>query len=448
MESNRLQPFRESLYGCFTRSRDALMNLCDALLSETSARSFAEWSLSPFFERKWPSLYEGLADGQLDRPLLRQRLAAHAPSPAEEKRLLLGIDASGIARPSSPTLKDRSAQYVHNLPECTAPVTPGWQFSALVVLPETPSSWTYLLDNERIPTARTPAEVAAAQLGQIVPLLSAPPLLLGDRGYGSAAFVKATEGIACDLLLRLSSDRVFYRAAPSRTGKRGAPKKDGERFKCSDPATHPAPDATWEGTDEKGRRVEVSRWDTLHFRQHRHETVSVFRVIRHGVQGTKRDPKESWFLWVRRTKETDAPDLSLSDVPSTYALRFSQEHGYRFDKGSLLWEKPRLRTPEAFQLWTDLVTVAHDQLVLARPRVEAQRQPWESTKRPATPQQVRRAMGRVLVELGTPARPCQPRGKSPGRPVGARPRPAPRFPVVKKAAKPSKSEVPTSPPVV
>jgi hypothetical protein len=432
MESSRLSTFRERLYRCFTRSRDALMNACDALLSETSARSFAELSLSPYFPRRWPSLYEAFQDGGLDRAELRKLLASEAPSPPTGKRLLLGIDASGIARPASPTLKDRSSQYVHNLPECKAPVTAGWQFSALVGLPETPSSWTYPLDNQRIPTDQTPAEVAARQLRQIVPLLSAPPLNVGDRGYGSAAFVKATDGIACDLLLRLSSDRVFYRAAPPQTGKRGAPKKDGERFKCSVPSTHGPSDASWEGRDEKDRRVEVSRWDGLHFRQFREQTVSVIRVIRQGAKGTKRDPKESWFVWVKRT---NAPDPLLSDVPSTYALRFSQEHGYRFDKGSLLWEKPRLRTPEAFQLWTDLVTVAHAQLVLARPFVDAQRQPWESGKRLATPQQVRRAMGRFLVELGTPASLPQPRGKSPGRPAGVCIRLAPRFPVVKKLNK-------------
>ena len=442
MEFNRLSSFRERLYACFTRSADALMNTCDALLSETSAHTFAELSLSPFFTRQWPSLYEAFQDGRLDRSALQKLLASFAP--LEGKRLLLGIDASSIARPSSPTLKDRSPQYVHNLPDCKAPVTPGWQFSALVVLPLIPSSWTYLLDNRRIPTDQTPAEAAAEQLRQIVPLLSVPPLNLGDRGYGSAAFVKATHDIACDLLLRISRDRVFYRAAPPKTGKRGAPKKDGERFKCSDPNTHGPPDVLWEGTDEKGGRVEVVRWDGLHFLQCREQTLSVFRVLRHGAKGTKRDPKESWFVWVRRT---DAPDLTPSEVPSTYARRFSQEHGYRFDKGSLLWEKPRLRTPEAFQLWSDLVAAVHDHLLLARPLVEAQRQPWENGHRPATPQQVRRAMGRFLVKWGTPARVCQPRGKSPGRSAGTCIPLAPRFPVVKKPSKSNPNEV-SPPPLI
>ena len=37
---------------------------------------------------------------------------------------------------------DRSAQHVHNLPVCDKPVTYGWQFLTLVILPHTPGSWT------------------------------------------------------------------------------------------------------------------------------------------------------------------------------------------------------------------------------------------------------------------------------------------------------------------
>jgi hypothetical protein len=46
-----------------------------------------------------------------------------------------------------------------------------------------------------------------------------------------------------------------------------------------------------------------------------------------------------------------------------YVRRFSQEHGYRFDKQALLWDKPRLRTPEQFERCTHLVAIAHHHLV-------------------------------------------------------------------------------------
>ena len=69
---NALADFRTALYDCFGNGRDALMNVCDALLTETNARSFPELSLSPFFARRWPSLYEAFEDAQVDRKALQK----------------------------------------------------------------------------------------------------------------------------------------------------------------------------------------------------------------------------------------------------------------------------------------------------------------------------------------------------------------------------------------
>src|SRR5436189_4089012 len=65
------QQVREDIYQCMKRASDALFNLTDALLSESQATSLAELSLSPRFERKWPSVYEALEDGSLDLEKLR-----------------------------------------------------------------------------------------------------------------------------------------------------------------------------------------------------------------------------------------------------------------------------------------------------------------------------------------------------------------------------------------
>src|SRR5207248_1462508 len=113
---------------------------------------------------------------------------------------------------------------------------------------------------------------------------------------------------------------------------------------------------------------------------------------------------------------------------------YSQEHGYRVDKQNLLWETPRLRTPEQFQHWTDLVACARNQLYLARPFAEQVRQPWENKRRELTPQQTRRAMARILVQLGTPARSPKRRGNSPGRKIGAIIKAATRYKPIYKAS--------------
>jgi len=76
--------------------------------------------------------------------------------------------------------------------------------------------------------------------------------------------------------------------------------------------------------------------------------------------------------------------------------------------------------------WTDLA--------------EAERRPWESRVRPATPRQVRRAMGRIIAQVGTPARKPQPRGKAPGRVPGTLVKRAERYAVVRKS--PPKAQAP------
>jgi DDE superfamily endonuclease len=144
-----LRQFRYDVYKCFQRSRDTLFNTGDALMTETQAKSFFEVSQSLWFERKWPSLNEAFEDRRIDEKRLREIFAHYPPKPDTGKRLWIGIDASSIARPSAVTSADRTVQHVHNLPECKKPITFGWQFSTVVALPETPSSWTYILDQQR-----------------------------------------------------------------------------------------------------------------------------------------------------------------------------------------------------------------------------------------------------------------------------------------------------------
>ena len=99
----------------------------------------------------------------------------------------------------------------------------------------------------------------------------------------------------------------------------------------------------------------------------------MLRVVRHSARDTKRDPRESWFIWVFGAVEAGVVEgseavepvpvplaeivplplaeivpLPLAEIVPLYGLRFSLEHGFRFEKQSLLWDKPRLRRPEQF----------------------------------------------------------------------------------------------------
>ena len=437
MDFTTLLAFRVGLYACFKQAGDALMNASDALLTGSSKDTFIQLSQSPFFQRRWPSLYESFQDGKIDHKVLVTLLISFAPPPTPQRRFILALDCSKVERPESVTARDRTYVHLDNLPECKAPVAPGWTFSTVVVTPQKNSSWTYVLDNQRVTSDQTPANVAAEQLKAIVPQLNerfsgqlpgGRILLTADSGYGTATFLEQTKKIECDMLLRMKSNRKLYRAAPAPVPhKRGPHHKDGPVFRCKDACTHGEPDDTWTGMDEKGKVIEIACWEKLHFKECRDTPVCVIRIIRHGANQTKRDPRTSWFIW-----KGEGPPC-LGSVVEEYKSRFSIEHGYRFEKQDLHWCKPHLRTPEQFEIWTLLMSVVHDELGIARNLAEAQRLPWESPGRELTPAQVRRGMGQILVHVGTPACPCKSRGLSaPGREKGAIVKRAERYPVIKK----------------
>jgi hypothetical protein len=297
-----------------------------------------------------------------------------------------------------------------------------------MLLPPTPSSWGAILSQHRIESTQTAVEVGITQLEQVRTLLPEAAGLLADRWYVTGPFLQACHRLRMSTLMRLKRNRKLYRRVPARQpGQRGAPRKDGALFQGSRPETWGNPDAVWSGTDWKGHPIRVQAWHQLHVRQARDIEVTVFRVLRERAKGNRRDPRESWFVWLGEEP------LPLSEVAETYRHRFSHEHSYRFLKQDLLWSKVRVRTPQQFECWSLVVASAMNLLVLARSCGEALYRPWERRRERVTPRQVRRGMATILQQVGTPAQIPKPRGKSPGRAKGWRPAQVPRFCVVRKA---------------
>ena len=83
-----LHSFRQAAYECLDQGRDALFELCDAVMLTPSANSFVELSLCPAFRRRWPIVYEALEDGRIDRDGLVGLYVGHMPS--AERPLLAG----------------------------------------------------------------------------------------------------------------------------------------------------------------------------------------------------------------------------------------------------------------------------------------------------------------------------------------------------------------------
>lgn len=426
MNLNTIAQVRHRLWQCFTRSADALFELADALSSEPTARSLPELSLSASFRRKWPSIYEALSDGRIEGQRWSE-VWTEALLAEQEGPVWISIDSTSIARPEAETSSDRGMIYVSNLPHAKRPVSVGWQFSTVMLLPSRRSSWGAILSQERIASSQTAVGVAVWQLDHLRPLLPDGVRILADRWYPTGPFVATCQRLKLEALLRLKRNRQLYRAAPPRqAGQRGAPRKDGDLFQGTKPETWGEPDASWQGSDEAGNPIQVTAWEHLHFRQAREVEVTVYRVRRERAKGTKRDPVESWFCWIGPVP------LPLGELVSTYRYRFSHEHTYRFLKQDLFWAKAHVRTPEQFERWSLIVATAMNQLVLARSLGQASFRPWERRQEVVTPRQVRRCMPTILAQLGTPASAPQPRGKAPGRAKGTSVAKAERYPVIRK----------------
>jgi hypothetical protein len=212
--------------------------------------------------------------------------------------------------------------------------------SHVVFLPAQTGQGTYVLDTARVKSSELATEVAARQLQAVVALLVARglhPIILGDRWYACAPFLARMVDVEASELLRVKSNRVFYRPAPARVpGQIGASRKDGERFQCKDESSHGEPDASWEGVDAKGAKIEVRRWSHLHLRTARFVEVSLIQIIRHGASGKARDRQQSVgscgmainpLLWPRSARRIACATRMSMAIASTSRNCSGTSHG-------------------------------------------------------------------------------------------------------------------------
>ncbi|MEO6723922.1 MAG: NF041680 family putative transposase [Blastocatellia bacterium] len=426
---SKLAAFRQSVYGCLTRARDALFELIDAVLTSPGIASFPELSCAPCFRRQWPSVYEALQDGKLNSPDLLKLEIKHLPPCG--RPLLVG-DHTAWRRVQARTLKDRSFVHQPTPIKGQKPISIGYRFSTLGVVPEASGSWFLPLLHERIESEATPSAKLAGQLKQVCPLLAEQmperPLGLFDSEFGSAEFLNQTAGIDCDLLFRVKPNRKLRRAPGAYQG-RGRRPVHGAVFRLSDTKTWHRPDEQWECEDEKLGPVKIKRWDNLHFEDAPQRPITLLRVERPSARGSRRDPRVVWLGYCGQQK-LPAQDATWRQYLSRYVI----EHWYRFIKQSLNWTLPQLSTPEQSQLWSSLLLIASWQLWLARTVAQDNPRPWQKPQPPEkmTPGRVQLGMNGVLAGIGTPAEAPKARGKSPGWPVGRIRTKRTRYAVIKK----------------
>jgi hypothetical protein len=412
------------------RAKDATFELMDAVMTTRNAACLAEFSLSPLFNRHWPSVYEALQDSRPDRKKLMllylQQLQQESP-PTEH--LLVAIDHTVWGRPEAKTLKDRTHEY-------QAGVIIGQGYSTIAWIPETEGSWALPLLHERISSWSSPIEKAASQLKLVCEQSINPVLAVLDREYGNASWVLAIADIQADCLMRVRSNACLWSAPPAYSG-RGRPRKHGQKMRVNDPTTWLEADTVIEIDEypELGQ-VRVSQWLDLHFYRAAQQRVNLILVERMKPMSNSQPFPPLWLVWVgERT-------LPLETVWFKYLRRFGVDHWYRFVKQRLHWTLPNLRTPEQCERWSDLMPLMSWQLWLARDLVIENRLPWQSARLALTPGRVAQSMLSVLVDIGTPTKLPKQRGKSPGWEKGKVRTKSPCYPTVKKrVSRPKKSSI-------
>jgi hypothetical protein len=423
--------FRIAIHSSFTLRADGLFELIDALLLSPVTQSPVALSQSSAFRRKFASVYDALRHGKLDRESIRKTWHDHEPTEAITVGgyAVYAQDSTIHPRRDAATLRDRGLVYS----AASAGTIPGHQFSWLGRVIARGQSWFAPRDVERIPTNSTPAEVGATQvrrLAEQAALTEPPKVVVVDSGYAKRKFLQGFVGLAtvC-VLVRLACNRVLYGIPPPKTGKPGAPKKHGEKFRLKVPSTPQREEMFTVGDYQ----VRLSAWENLHFKFLPALVGLVLRVEFLRADGRPRYQRPLWLFW------SGPATVALHDLTWMYLLRFGIEHFFRFLKqqlGLLCAQTPDLLAEEN---WVWIVALAYWQLLLARESVTPQHRPWDPMARRTaahlTPGQVQQAWGVFSHGLGTPAAAPRPSGKGTGRPVGFRPTPRLPQPVINKSQK-------------
>lgn len=434
-----LSRFRHKFYQSLSARADTLFELTDAVLcSHGPVTSLAALSLVPEHRRGHGALYDAVNHGRIEVNRLRVTLAGLPLPRAADGRLVLAVDVSPWLRPDAATSAQRLFCHTYGRNHGQAQMIPGWPYSFITALETGRTSWTAMLDIQRLGPADDPTAVTATQLRSVVNRLitaghwtvGEPQILIvADAGYDITRLAFVLADLPVILLGRLRSDRVLRLPAPPRLpGTNGPPPKHGGEFALARPETWPAPQHTTHTPTTHYGTASATSWDRLHPRlthrtswleHHGELPILAGTLIRLQVDHLPgdRDPKPVW-LWC---SATDATPENVDRWWQAFLRRFDIEHTFRLFKQTLGWTRPKIRTPEAADRWSWLIIVAYTQLRLARPIVEDCRKPWErpTPGRRLSPARVRRGFRNIRPATMLPAsapKPCQP---GPGRPSGS-----------------------------
>ena len=456
--TTELGQFRNALYQQLGQRADTLMELLDAICSNPSASSVVEYSLSSCFRRSYSTIFKALNEMKLNPMLLPNLLSPYLPPKRLWPFRLLGVDVTPQPRLYAHTLADRGMVYQPEVIKGNKPVTIGHQYSTLTLLPEpTPglsNSWVLPFLTRRVHTNEDKELVGAKQVTALMnhpklPLCNELCVVTADTSYSKAAYLHAQrQHHNLVTIARVRSNRTFYQrpvTTADQQRSKGHPRWYAQPFSLAKPETWTPPDEclSFLETSRRGKHylMEVTAWHDLLMPGRRKPArlamhlcpFTLLRVLRYDQHKQLACKRPLWLLIMGARRR----EVSLRHSIDAYRQRFNLEHFFRFGKQKLLLTQ--FQTPELKreQNWWLLVHLAYAQLWMARHVTVCLPRPWErslpSMRRGlVSPSLVQRDFGRIVRQLGTPAKPPKPRGISLGRLVGTRLPPRPRLKVVMK----------------
>ena len=275
-----LAGYRTELYWCLGSRRDALFEVCDAVLCKPGrVGMLAELCLEPECRRGHGAVYDALNCGQVRIGRLRRAMTGLPPPAWDDGRIRLAADVSSWLRPDAETSPERLFCHTYARGKGNAQMIPGWPYSFIVALEPGRTSWTLPLDAVRLGPVDDATAVTAAQLRDVVARLAAaghwregdPDILaVFDAGYDLTRLAWLLRDLPVEVAGRLRSDRVLHSPAPplpARPASTGGRRpRHGHKLVLADPATWPDPAVTTTaGTTRYGTATAMA-WERQHQR--------------------------------------------------------------------------------------------------------------------------------------------------------------------------------------
>jgi hypothetical protein len=449
-----LRQFREAIYQSFDYRADALLDLLDALSSNSSASSVVELSLNPLFSRNYSSLHKAIDDFSAtstqtsteDEKQQRLKLekehleiiAQHIPALQKRRYHLLVTDITPQPRPFAKTLKDRKVVHSPNPAPGNKPITIGHEYSHLVYLPqkaETESApWVIPLSVRRVSSKENGIRVGASQLADLInnPTLGFANELclnLGDGSYSAVHYLnQAKEYENLVIIARLRSNRsLYFQPQPIAEQGKGHPTWYGQQFKLKNAGYYQSDQTLLTTyTSSRGRTFSV-RIKALHNLLMRGKKdcpmhtcpLTLIRIEALKPNGKLIYRRPLYLVVAGHRRE----QLSLLEIWLAYARRYDIEHYFRFGKQRLLLSCYQTPDTDHEENWWQLCQLAYVQLFLAAPLAQRLPRPWDAknisnSAALLSPRAVQQDFSRIICQIGTPAKAPKLRGKSIGRQSG------------------------------